>query len=181
MTASRHPSRLNRRSLLLAGVAGAAAVGISAVFKPFARNAAANEGDFEFTLSKAEWKKRLSDEQFAVLREEATERAFTSPLNKNYAEGLYNCAGCDLPVYSSETKYDSGTGWPSFWDSLPDAIGTKADNSLFMRRTEVHCRRCGGHFGHIFDDGPEPTGKRHCLNGVALTFVPASGGAATAG
>ena len=174
-------SRLNRRSLLLATAAGAAVVGASAVFRPFSRQASATEGNFEVTLSTAEWKERLTPEQFAVLREEATERPFTSPLNKNYDKGVYNCAGCDLPVYSSETKYDSGTGWPSFWDSLPDAIGTKEDNSLFMRRTEVHCRRCGGHFGHIFDDGPEPTGKRHCLNGVSLTFIPADGGASKSG
>jgi peptide-methionine (R)-S-oxide reductase len=105
-----------------------------------------------------------------VLREEDTERAGTSPLDKETRAGVYHCAGCDLAAYSSEHKYDSGTGWPSFWQSLPGTIGTKEDNSLFATRTEVHCIRCGGHFGHIFDDGPEPTGMRHCLNGAALTF-----------
>ncbi|MAZ82794.1 MAG: peptide-methionine (R)-S-oxide reductase [Hoeflea sp.] len=173
--------RLNRRSILLASVGGGAIVGLSALLRPFSGKAEATEGNFEVSLTPAEWKEKLTPEQYAVLREEATERPFTSPLNKNYAKGIYNCAGCDLPAYSSEAKYDSGTGWPSFWQSLPDAIGTKEDNSLFMRRTEVHCRRCGGHFGHIFDDGPEPTGKRHCLNGVALTFVPADAGAKTSG
>ncbi|TWG97479.1 peptide-methionine (R)-S-oxide reductase [Mesorhizobium sp. J18] len=129
---------------------------------------------FEVTRTEAEWRKILTGEQYAVLREEATERAFTSPLLEEHRKGIFHCAGCDLPAYSSEAKYDSGTGWPSFWEALPDAIGTKQDNSLFMTRTEVHCRRCGGHFGHIFDDGPPPTGKRHCLNGLALAFRPAT-------
>jgi peptide-methionine (R)-S-oxide reductase len=136
--------------------------------------------EFEITRSSAEWKKQLTPAQFAVLREEATEKPFsnslkgeTSPLLKEARKGTYHCAGCDLPVYSSATKYDSGTGWPSFYDALQGAIGTKEDNSLFSKRTEVHCRRCGGHFGHIFSDGPKPTGKRHCLNGLALTFTAA--------
>jgi peptide-methionine (R)-S-oxide reductase len=134
---------------------------------------ASSEGNFEITRTEAEWREILTPNQFAVLREEATERPFTSPLNKEERAGIFHCAGCDLPLYSSEAKYDSGTGWPSFWESLPNAIGTKEDNSLFMTRTECHCRRCGGHLGHIFDDGPPPTGKRHCINGIAMTFKPA--------
>ena len=136
--------------------------------------ATAATGEFEIKKSEAEWREILTEEQYLVLREEKTERAFTSELLKEKRKGIFHCAGCDLPVYSSEVKYDSGTGWPSFWESLPDAIGTKEDNSLFMTRTECHCRRCGGHFGHIFDDGPQPTGMRHCLNGLALTFKPAT-------
>ncbi|MBW3096862.1 peptide-methionine (R)-S-oxide reductase MsrB [Pseudohoeflea coraliihabitans] len=166
----------NRRKLLLAGaatMAGVATVGIAAMLRPDGHRARAETaGDFEISLSEAEWRQRLTAEEFRILREEGTERAFSSPLDKNYKPGIYHCAGCDLPVYSSEAKYDSGTGWPSFYQSLPDAIGTKDDRSLFALRTEVHCRRCGGHFGHIFDDGPAPTGLRHCLNGVALRFAP---------
>lgn len=136
--------------------------------------------EFEITRTAAEWKKRLTPAQFAVLREEATEKPFSnslkgesSPLLKEARKGTYNCAGCALPVYSSDTKYDSGTGWPSFYDALANAVGTKEDNTLFTTRTEVHCRRCGGHLGHIFNDGPKPTGKRHCLNGLAMTFTAA--------
>ena len=136
------------------------------------RKAAA--GSFEITRTDAEWRARLTPEQFAILREHDTEKPFTSALNNEKRKGTFHCAGCDLPVYSSETKYDSGTGWPSFWDAMPDAIGTQEDNTLFMTRTECHCRRCGGHFGHSFDDGPQPTGKRHCLNGFALGFKPAT-------
>jgi len=127
---------------------------------------------FEITRSKDEWRRLLSADEYAVLREEATEKRYTSPLLEEKRAGLYHCKGCDLAVYSSEHKYDSGTGWPSFWQALPQAIGTKEDNSFFSTRTEVHCRRCGGHFGHIFDDGPAPTGERHCLNGLALIFKP---------
>ena len=135
--------------------------------------ASADAGQFEVSKSEAEWKALLTKEQFAILREHDTERPFTSALNNEKRRGVFHCAGCDLAVYSSEAKYDSGTGWPSFWQSLPNAIGTREDASLFMTRTECHCRRCGGHFGHIFDDGPPPTGKRHCLNGFALIFKPA--------
>ncbi len=131
------------------------------------------EAVFEFTKTPEEWKKLLNAEQFATLREEATERSFTSALLEEHRKGTYTCAGCDLPLYASETKYDSGTGWPSFFDPLPNAIGTKEDDTLFTTRVEVHCRRCGGHLGHVFDDGPKPTGKRYCMNGVALKFVPA--------
>jgi peptide-methionine (R)-S-oxide reductase len=137
------------------------------------RRAEAAAETFEVTRSDAEWRARLTPAEYRVMREEGTERAGSSPLDKLYAPGVYHCKGCDLPVYGSEAKYDSGTGWPSFWQSLPDAVRTKPDRSLFMTRTEVHCRRCGSHFGHIFDDGPAPTGKRHCLNGIALAFVAA--------
>jgi len=129
--------------------------------------------NFEITRSTAEWKAMLTDIQYKVMRREGTERSGSSPLDQNYADGTYLCRGCDLPVYSSKTKFDSGTGWPSFWRALPNAVGTKKDRKLLRVRTEVHCRRCGSHFGHIFDDGPPPTGKRHCLNGVSLKFVSA--------
>jgi peptide-methionine (R)-S-oxide reductase len=127
---------------------------------------------FEITKTPEEWHKILTPEQFAVLREESTERPGTSAFLEEHRKGTFHCAGCDLAAYSSDTKFDSGTGWPSFYDALPDAIRTKEDSSLFSVRTEIHCRRCGGHFGHRFDDGPQPTGMRHCLNGVALTFKP---------
>ncbi|MGR3503513.1 peptide-methionine (R)-S-oxide reductase MsrB [Pseudaestuariivita sp.] len=130
----------------------------------------AANSNFEITRTEAEWRAMLTDVEYAVMREEATETAFSSPLDAETRKDTYHCKGCDLPLYSSAHKYDSGTGWPSFWQSLPGAIGTKADNSLFATRTEVHCRRCGSHLGHIFDDGPPPTGDRHCLNGVSQTF-----------
>ncbi len=129
---------------------------------------------FEVTRTDDQWRATLTPAQFAVLRQEDTESPWTSQLLKEHRKGIFHCAGCDLAAYSSEAKYDSGTGWPSFWEALPDAIGTKTDTSLLMTRTEVHCRRCGGRFGHIFDDGPQPTGKRHCINGLALTFKPAT-------
>jgi peptide-methionine (R)-S-oxide reductase len=125
--------------------------------------------------SKDEWKKILTKEQYNVLRKEGTERAFTSKLHDNKEKGVYRCAGCGLDLFSSEHKYDSRTGWPSYWQPVaPENVGTKEDNSFFTRRTEVHCSRCGGHQGHIFDDGPKPTGLRYCINGVALSFVPES-------
>ena len=127
---------------------------------------------FEVTKTPEEWKKILSPEAYATLREEATERPFTSALLEEHRKGTFNCAGCDLPLYASETKFDSGTGWPSFFDHLPNAIGNKEDNTLFATRNEVHCKRCGGHLGHVFEDGPQPTGLRYCMNGVALTFKP---------
>jgi peptide-methionine (R)-S-oxide reductase len=136
--------------------------------------AIASEGKFEIMKSDEEWRKILSEAQYAVLRQEDTERPGTSPLLNEKRKGVFHCAGCDLAAYPSDTKYESGTGWPSFWDSLPNAVGYKEDNTLFMTRTEIHCRRCGGHFGHVFDDGPAPTGKRHCLNGLALNFKAAS-------
>jgi peptide-methionine (R)-S-oxide reductase len=157
---------MNRRLLMLAG-----AVLPMAGFSLLGRAEA--EETFEVTRTEAEWRAMLTPAEYRVMREEGTERAGSSPLDKLYAPGVYHCRGCDLAVYSSDAKYDSGTGWPSFWEALPDAVGTKPDRSLFTVRTEVHCRRCGSHFGHIFDDGPAPTGKRHCLNGVALAFVEA--------
>ncbi|MDQ6780870.1 MAG: peptide-methionine (R)-S-oxide reductase MsrB [Candidatus Eremiobacteraeota bacterium] len=127
---------------------------------------------FEVEHSDAEWRKQLTPEQYHVLREQGTEFANSSPLENEHREGTYVCAGCALALYSSATKFDSGTGWPSFYAPLPHAIETRQDNSMFMSRTEVHCRRCGGHLGHVFDDGPKPTGLRYCMNGVALRFQP---------
>lgn len=135
--------------------------------------AAGSGGTFEITRTEEEWRELLTPQQFDVLRKEATERPGSSPLNGEKRVGIFHCAGCDLAVYDSKTKFESGTGWPSFYEALPDAVGTREDNTFFMKRTEVHCRRCGGHFGHIFDDGPEPTGMRHCINGLALTFKAA--------
>lgn len=157
-------SPMNRRHLLCSW----------AVCLVLPRAARGEEEDFEFWRSDADWRKRLSPEAYAVLREGATEPPGSSPLNLETRAGLYHCRGCTLPLYASEAKYDSGTGWPSFHSALPDAIGTKTDRSFgFQIRTEVHCRRCGSHLGHVFDDGPPPTGKRHCLNGLALAFHPA--------
>ncbi len=121
----------------------------------------------------AQWRQELTPEQYRVLREHGTERAFTSPLNDETRKGTFVCAGCRLPLFDAAAKYDSGTGWPSFWQPLPDAVGTSTDYKLIWPRTEVHCRRCGGHLGHVFDDGPAPTGKRYCMNGVAMLFEPA--------
>ncbi len=126
---------------------------------------------FEITKSDADWAKALTAEQFRVLRGHGTERAGSSPLDREKRSGVFHCAGCDLPLFASKAKFDSGTGWPSFYEPLPGAIRTSVDRSFFSTRTEVHCRRCGGHLGHVFDDGPAPTGLRYCMNGVALKFV----------
>lgn len=138
------------------------------------RHSQANEGKGEWDLTEAEWKKRLTPEQFAVLRKEDTERPYTSPLNAEKRKGLFACAGCGLALFSSDHKFDSGTGWPSFFDVLPERIQTKTDYLLLVPRTEYHCARCGGHHGHVFEDGPKPTGLRYCNNGVALQFKPQS-------
>ncbi len=136
-------------------------------------SAAAEAGEFEISYSDQEWRQRLTPAQYHVLRDHGTERAGTSPLDREKRAGTFHCAGCDLPLFASATKFDSGTGWPSFYQPLDNAIGTSEDRGLFMTRTEVHCRRCGGHLGHVFEDGPPPTGLRYCMNGVAMTFVPA--------
>jgi peptide-methionine (R)-S-oxide reductase len=160
---------MNRRLFLLQGtaaVAGAATLpGIAPAF--------AQEGADKVVKTEAEWRKLLTKDQFYVLREEGTERAFTSPLNNEKRKGTYVCAGCELPLFKSETKFESGTGWPSFYAGIPGNVGTKVDYKLIVPRTEYHCRRCGGHQGHVFPDGPPPTGQRYCNNGVAIKFVAA--------
>jgi peptide-methionine (R)-S-oxide reductase len=158
---------LTRRQILFAGADGFAFIGMAQLGLASAAKAA---GDFEVAHPDPEWKKLLTPNQFAVLRQAATERPFSSPLDHEKRPGTFVCAGCDLPVFSSTTKFDSGTGWPSFWAPLDNAIGTTDDKSFGMIRTAVHCRRCGGHLGHVFKDGPPPTGLRYCMNGVAMTF-----------
>lgn len=166
---------MNRRHFLSSTFLALGALAVPVVFGQRSGampSAIAAEGKFEIEKTADEWRKILSEEQFAVLREEATERPFTSAFLDEHREGNFHCAACDLPAYGSYAKFDSGTGWPSFYEPLKDAIGTQEDKSLFSVRTEIHCRRCGGHFGHVFDDGPQPTGMRHCLNGVSLKFTP---------
>ncbi len=133
---------------------------------------AASQEQFAVTKTEAEWQQSLDPEEFRVLRKHGTERAGTSPLDKQYSKGTYYCTGCNQALFSSDTKFNSGTGWPSFYDPLNAAIATSTDRSFFTVRTEVHCSNCGGHLGHVFDDGPAPTGKRYCMNGVSLKFTP---------
>ena len=155
-----------RRDLFRLGLYAGAAVAAGSVWPAFART-------FEVTHTDAEWRKLLSPAAYNVLRQQGTEYPFTSPLLNEHRKGTFKCQGCALPLFSSTTKFDSGTGWPSFWAPLPNAVITNDDKSWIMDRTEVACRRCGGHLGHVFDDGPKPTGLRYCMDGVALTFSPA--------
>ncbi len=159
---------LDRRTLI--GGAGAAAVALLL----FGRSGRA-DANLKFTVNRppAEWRRVLGAERYYILREAGTERPFTSPLLNEHRRGTFTCAGCALPLFASATKFDSGTGWPSFWRPLAHAVATQADHSLMMERTEVLCARCGGHLGHVFDDGPKPTGLRYCMNGLALSFRPA--------
>ena len=154
---------MNRRNLLLAGIAATLFRGGSAAAQTY-----------EVTHTDAEWQKLLSPAAYNVLRQQGTEPPFSSPLLNEHRTGTFNCAGCALPLFASKTKFDSGTGWPSFYAPLPNAVLSSSDNSLGMDRTEVHCRRCGGHLGHVFPDGPPPTGLRYCMNGVARSFTPAA-------
>ena len=162
---------IHRRNVLFGGAAAAALAAGAGIWLT---NDTVAGGTFPLDLSEEEWRARLTPEEYAVLRKGATERPFSSPLNDESRDGVFTCGGCAEALYRAETKFESGTGWPSFTQAIDGAVGTKPDRSLLMVRTEVHCANCGGHLGHIFDDGPEPTGKRHCLNGAALDFEPAA-------
>lgn len=164
---------LRRRNLLAILGLGSLGPALAALLgRATAADAASPAGDPAWQLSDSQWRERLSPESYSVLRREGTERPFSSALNGEQRPGTYHCAGCDLPLFRSEAKYDSGTGWPSFFAALPQAIGSKRDFKLIVPRTEYHCSRCGGHQGHVFNDGPPPTGQRYCNNGVALRFEP---------
>jgi peptide-methionine (R)-S-oxide reductase len=160
--------RLTRRAWL----AGSAAIGLFGALW-WMQDDGAHAGPFEMVRTDEEWRRLLNAPAYYVLRQHGTERPYSSPLNGEKRAGIFHCAGCDLPLFASQTKYESGTGWPSFYQPLPDAVRTRSDRSLLMVRTEVHCRRCGGHLGHVFEDGPKPTGLRYCMNGVAMKFRPA--------
>jgi peptide-methionine (R)-S-oxide reductase len=172
-TTARSKIMLTRRQIALGGAALVLAGLGGLAFRLGKHRATAATETFEVTHTPEEWKKLLTPAQYAVLREHDTERAFTSPLNDEKRKGTFTCAGCDLPLFDSATKFDSGTGWPSFYEPIKGAVGTDTDYTFGMVRDEVHCRRCGGHLGHVFNDGPPPTGLRYCINGVSLKFVPA--------
>jgi peptide-methionine (R)-S-oxide reductase len=165
---------MKRRDVLIGGAGVVAAVAVPVLL----RASRAGAETFEVTHSAEEWKQLLTPAQFNVLRDHGTERPFSSPLNNEHRAGVFHCAGCDLALFRSDTKFDSGTGWPSFYAPVEDAVRIAKDYSLIIPREEVHCRRCGGHLGHVFDDGPPPTGKRYCMNGLALKFAPAASGPA---
>ena len=162
---------INRRMLLAAGVAAA---GAAALYDTEDGMAGAKE-TFPLTKTDDEWRRQLDPAAYRVLREHGTERAGTSPLNAEKRAGTFRCAGCGQPLFDAATKFESGTGWPSFWQPLEKAVGTRTDRSFFMTRTEVHCANCGGHLGHVFPDGPPPTGQRYCMNGIAMTFAAKDG------
>lgn len=164
---------IDRRVLLASAAALAGLFGLRWLRGEPARADTKTAQTFEIEKTDAQWRAQLTPQQYHILREHGTEPPFTSPLLKEHRKGTFACAGCDLPLYASDTKFESGTGWPSFWESLPQSIGTREDSTLGMVRVECHCSRCGGHLGHIFDDGPPPTGKRHCINGLSLNFKPA--------
>jgi peptide-methionine (R)-S-oxide reductase len=168
MSRSTAPRPLDRRAFI--GFLGASSASFALAS---CGSSAAQAKAFPVTMSEADWRRKLTAAEFRVLRQAATERPHSSPLDKEKRKGLFACAGCGNKLYASRTKFESGTGWPSFWQALPGAVGTSTDFKLGYPRTEVHCGDCGGHLGHIFDDGPEPTGKRHCINGAALDFLPA--------
>jgi peptide-methionine (R)-S-oxide reductase len=167
-----HSGYTRRNFLALSSVAAGAALFMGFRFAGSAEQSETAGLAFEVHHTDAEWRTLLTSDQFYVLRQQGTERAFTSPLDHEKRSGVFACAGCKLDLFSSKTKYDSQTGWPSFWQPLPNAVGKRIDSTLGMERDEVHCRRCGGHLGHVFDDGPRPTGLRYCMNGVAMTFAP---------
>ena len=161
---------INRRRFILAGGGLSAALALGLLPGRTARAAAS--GQFEVNYTDQQWRQRLSAAQYHILREEGTEAPYSSSLNDEHRDGVFSCAGCDLPLFSSHTKFDSHTGWPSFYQPQEQAVAQRQDRSFGMVRDEVHCRRCGGHLGHVFDDGPQPTGLRYCMNGVALLFTP---------
>ena len=162
---------MNRRTLLFASLAPITAAGAVLLSSRKSESLAKTMGKFEVSKTEAQWRKILTPAQFEVLRKEGTERAGTSPLTEEHRQGKFACAACNLALFASETKFESGTGWPSFYAPIANAVKTSVDTSFGVTRTEIHCRRCGGHLGHVFEDGPKPTGLRYCMNGVAMKFI----------